>query len=626
MTETGVNYFALYATDLFRVISIGELHGKYDTLKPNALHKWLDKNKLISDNVNIIVEDTHDFDYRCTRSVIFRFFKNGNVFDANYIRRKAMPMLGIYIDDLRAHNESEYYINMEKLLCNYPQEVKNDNYNLDNFSNTFNLKIWKYFPQDNDGFIQALSFADKIRKIDNDNFRYKGILTGLNDNEFDKLKDYLKYRVKDTDFPVDNNKINQMLFCSLYIYDYIYLNFMVRTAKFMSHTNNKDYATNYDELEKFLIKDTKKKQHENICLLANLYDYIAILKLIDLYYEAEESKTPKLVWLASGMGHNKNIDDIILGLNLFNFDKSNCLITRKDNEILKTLERLANGEDIIPGVSSKGVDFCITKPKGLIKYEFKNLSPESTRDDYIKTIHEFINALRTYGIDENQINSVKTLLIDSTIDYMNSFIENVNDYKEKTGEEKEDDDKYFPYYASFNEIEHYNLIFDILRNTLKEEYSSNLMDIPKQLTPSIDKNVGVFRLLFKPTYSYNNTDMVIIYNPILHFYIPVEGSRNEYTLDKFMNHKNSIKLENITKNITNDSYEKNIVNTKGGGLSLNTKLSTIHVLYIVCILIILYLLHEIYVNINKKLYNNNLMIREYDYDYEYEQPNNMVIY
>ncbi len=355
-----------------RLVSIGEVHYLYDINKPNLFHEWIAQDK-ISEATLIIELGYRKSIHQLCQDTIRNYFDPDNIFLTDGIRGEFTYLsTRMYVDpsysmsdiDDRANDDNGTYYVKDFLTNSYNHPTLEreyltkymENFNQIHFNNSKVIEF-PFEQREIPGLAVFMDFAAEYNNVYNIMAVEDDVLNLLNntntkepkkDNEelkklvniimqIKKQKEYLGHLEYQHDTSVLSTvqpPVQTIIIkYELLLYQYIAYNFIYRVCRWVmkykvtgkrrqrSESVGDDATLNFDQIPQSLYMQiveymrtyTKSELEYNkmSSILARMLDYIAILKILDLYDAAKSSENKVLVWLASGSFHNMYIDNFI---------------------------------------------------------------------------------------------------------------------------------------------------------------------------------------------------------------------------------------------------------------------------------------------------------------------------
>ncbi len=331
---------SFFKNEHLRLVSIGEEHVPYNINNPNVFHEWIAEDKIAT--ATLILEDRYDGKTNMTcQRLISRCFDPERIFWTDNIRDEfiytcTQLYVSEYFDDTEYkgdYTDGNSYVK-DFLINSHTQPIFEREY------------LEKYIQNHMDLHLNNIHTPKFITET----YRVPGLalfidLAGKYNNLYDISRKHVETKklvnliraIKKKDDPSDSIETNFgnlvlksvqtpvqtiIIKYELLLYQYITYNFIYRVCRWVmkykasSSENSGIPESQYQEIIKIMISSMKLNiaWFKMISIMNRMLDYIAILKILDLYDAAKSAKKEVLVWLAAGGMHNMYINNFIIEL------------------------------------------------------------------------------------------------------------------------------------------------------------------------------------------------------------------------------------------------------------------------------------------------------------------------
>ena len=348
MDGTGIDTLNFFHNRHINLVSCGEQHNTYNADKKNVLHMWL--NQDILQNAHMIVEDLYFIrDFDCTKSIIPRYFPLDKIYSCDDVREEFM----IFSTDRRMSKEEKkitddlataaFLINP----CPSPVLTKVD---MNRIRNEYDRRVDEHneklpVPAESSDTPGLAYFIEKAYDCNN---IFNRIINPRAEISKATLVDMVRTITKESNninllnpksLKIRDHEIKMMFVYEFLMFQYITYNFIYRVARWIQSQKNSNLPP--DQALYNRIYDTMQRIAKQIditifiAIIARMYDYIAILKVMELYdlekvrglvnttYNTDGinatddttyTKDPMekcLIWTCSGGAHNEFVDAFI---------------------------------------------------------------------------------------------------------------------------------------------------------------------------------------------------------------------------------------------------------------------------------------------------------------------------
>ena len=320
MDGSGIRTLNFLSNKKIHIVSVGEVHEQYNYNSPNTIHCWI--NKGVVDRADVIVEDLYfeNIYYNSSKAVIMRYFDPLFIFNPNNIRLEFF-ILQHSSDLIGVNNDAG------KIFLRNPETTQI----LEKCKIVSELEKFKAQVPENFIYIKKSNIApvNGLSYFIEESFKYGNIYDRICNNPGrTEVKNILSDNAED--LIVENHQMSREIIYKLcmfgfLLFQYVKYNFIYRVARFINKISNHPLnKVLYDWIIQTINKYEQIRTLHNITeICAILYDYIAVLKILDIY---EESSEPRLIWICSGSNHNKTIELFII--EIFNKINDGLSITK----------------------------------------------------------------------------------------------------------------------------------------------------------------------------------------------------------------------------------------------------------------------------------------------------------
>jgi hypothetical protein len=481
MDSTGLITIGFLSNDYINLVSVGEKHFVYEVGKEATIHRWL--NTQILENADIVVEDLYLNDNTGTKSILPRYFKVAKIYSSDDVREEFM-MLDTDAELLQIETQPNLPAALflkapctDPVLKKLDMSVIKNQYKryIHNFAASDEVIKVPEFTSTSPGLAYFIEEAHKYGNV-YDRLVNPGRILNTNTliEKVREFKDPNKLvNLVDADYEIDESILKVLYVYELCLFQYIRYNFIYRVARWINKYSNVPLdAGLYNKINGY-IDDAhyKNRFHTNadfessLTLQSIMFDYVAILKILDLYDTIREKTTTnllpenkQLIWLNAGAYHNAFTE---------------LFLTAIFKEIRDVLEHkyFAGREEV--DLETDDVDATITKDFGATE------SSEFT---------EFVAANPHFGL----------------IDYRIIFdVSQIGTYREKDGllEKFKEMIK-----LAYRHVPDKQLLTNLLDNL---DVTTLQLLIPMILSESLHDNVDLTSILNKSTEELNNLGILL---------------------------------------------------------------------------------------------------------------------
>ncbi len=406
--NSGLLSVSFFKNKHLKFVSIGEMHHLYNINKPNVFHEWIVQDKIA--DATLILESTQLWRHDCCQTVLGRYFKPDNIFSTDAVRDEfiytssemyvssgfddnikddesdsddddeAKDLLThAYVKDFLTNSNNQPILEREyltKYIQNHNKlHLYNKNRNRYAFQTTNNpgLAIFMDLAAKYNNIYNIFANCESSEKSNTDLNKLVNLIrqlkkyTKVTPISFIPFSQSYAYEILGVTFgnialtkvipPVQNMIIKY----ELLLYQYLTYNFIYRVCRWvMKYTDSAASAASaasaipqplYIKIVGYMRTSTKRRRDYNkmIDILARMLDYIAILKILDLYDAARSADEEALVWLAAGGAHNSYINRFMCLL----FNLVDAFTITKTHESLNYNNRYFVRGDPTPTISSQ---------------------------------------------------------------------------------------------------------------------------------------------------------------------------------------------------------------------------------------------------------------------------------
>ena len=311
MDGNGIVSLNFFENEYVRFVSAGERHMVYDVNRKNTIYQWV--NPLILKSAHMVVEDLY-FNYNfCVKHVVPRYFDVTRIFSADNIR------------------EDFFMIYTHKNV--YNNDYDNQKIIIDFLKNSHRNGTLTQAPMDalKDDYKRAKSrrLKDTLPEVYHDMHGLPLFMEMAENTVFDRFTDPGKaekmtvvikklieitrgINVMSPSYDIIIEILRMMYVYELLHYQYISYAFIYMVSHIINkYTGHELDDKLYNKVVALIDFASYKKEAHISDLLCRMFDYIAILKILELYDLARANQTKQLVWMCSGAAHNKFVERFV---------------------------------------------------------------------------------------------------------------------------------------------------------------------------------------------------------------------------------------------------------------------------------------------------------------------------